>query len=106
VPNRPRAACPICRASASSTWIDEREVFLVDCDECTTFTITKERWTAFEDAWHVSDREILMYLEAVSRYLRRANDDADREVTIASWMLFAIEGQHLNDERDEDDDTE
>ena len=83
-------------------WIDEKEAFLFDCEECSTFTITRERRTALEEAWRVGDREVLMYLEAVSRYLRHADDDGDREVTDASWMSFAVEGQRLNDEPDDD----
>ena len=77
-------ACPVCRSSASCIWIDERRVFLVECENCTTFTITEERSRAFQDAWHSSDRQVLMCLEAISRYLRLGGEDCDREITAAT----------------------
>lgn len=90
-------ACPVCRGSASCIWIDERRVFLVECENCTTFTITEERSRAFQDAWHSSDRQVLMCLEAISRYLRLGGEDCDREITAATWMSFAVEGEHEDD---------
>ncbi len=87
--------------SARNIWIAEQQVFLVECEECSTFTVTRERRTAFRKAWRIGDREVLMHLEAVSQYLRHAGDDGDREVTGTSWMLFAVEGHHADDEPDD-----
>jgi hypothetical protein len=85
------AGCPICRTSASSLWIDDRGVFLVECENCTTFTITPELVTVFQHAWLTNSHEPLMRLEALSRYLRLGGDDCDREVTAENWMLLAAE---------------
>jgi len=95
-------ACPVCRGSASCIWIDERRVFLVECENCTTFTITEERSRAFQDAWRSRDRQLLMFLEAISRYLRLGGEDCDREITAANWMSFAIEGEHEEDDPPQD----
>jgi hypothetical protein len=84
-------------------WLDENRFYLVECENCTTFTITKECRKTFTTAWRTNDRETLMYLESVSRYLRLGADDCDREVTDASWMSFAVEGQHMNDDDSESD---
>jgi len=96
VPERSDSGCPICRGSASATWIEEKGQFLVKCDNCTTFTITQERHTAFMNAWHYDDRETLMKLESLSQYLRLGADDCDREVTAESWILLALEGAHMD----------
>lgn len=79
-------------------WIDERNVFLVECEDCTTFTITDERVAAFHDAWRTDHRETLMCLEHLSRYLRLGGDDCDREVTAENWLSLAIEGEHIDDD--------
>jgi len=91
------AGCPICRASAGGIWIDDKNVFLFECEECSTFTITSERRTAFEEAWRTGDRDTIAYLEAVARYLRSAAEDDDRDVTADTWIGFAVEGQHIAD---------
>ncbi len=93
----PRARCPICGTSAVGTWVDGNAIFLFDCEQCSTFTITMERLAAFEEAWRVGDRDTLMCLEAISHYLRRAGDDGDRDITDASWMEFALDGQFGDD---------
>ena len=95
-------ACPVCRGSASCIWIEERRVFLVECENCTTFTITEERSRAFQDAWRSSDGQVLMCLEAISRYLRLGGEDCDREITAATWMSFAVEGEHEEDDPPQD----
>ena len=87
------AGCPICRASASCTWVEECALFLVECDNCTTFTITSERRAMFEDAWRSGDREVLMCLELLSRHLRVGGDDCDREITALTWRALAAEGE-------------
>ena len=76
--------------------IDEKGQFLMECDNCTTFTITQERQAEFMNAWHLDDRETLMKLELLSRYLRLGGDDCDREVTAESWILLALEGEHMD----------
>lgn len=91
-----QTGCPICRASAQGLWIEEKQNYLFECEACSIFTITNERQQAFEKAWRCDDREVLMYLEALSRYLRLAGDDDDREVTADSWMSLAAEGDDLN----------
>ena len=93
------SGCPICRASASRTWVEERAVFLVECDDCTTFTITPERLSTFHDAWRTGDREVLMYLELLSRYLRLGDDDCDREITDLTWKAFAAEAEQWGHRR-------
>jgi hypothetical protein len=77
-------------------WIDERDRFLVECDHCMTFTITQKRRTVFIDAWRLDDRETFMRLESLSRYLRLAGDDCDRDVTAESWVTLALEGEHMD----------
>ena len=90
--------CPVCRGSAGQMWIDERKVTLVECENCSTFTITKDCAEAFLEAWRTGDRETLMCLEQLSRYLRLGGDDCDREVTVESWLSLAIEGENFDDE--------
>lgn len=95
-------ACPICGSSESGEWLAENNRYLFDCEACSTFTITAERVKAFTDAWRAGDREILMCLESLSSYLRRAGDDDERDVTEDTWLALAIEGQAPDDEFDLD----
>jgi len=87
--------CPICRASAREIWLDENGVFLVQCEQCSTFTITPERRTAFAEAWRDHRRELLMFLELISCYLRLADDDGQRDVSADTWMHLAAEGENM-----------
>jgi len=89
-----RAGCPICRAHAELIPIEAYGgITLVKCSQCTTFTISRERFGAFAAAWDNGDREQLMCLESLSRYLRCSTDDEDRHVTSDNWRTLAIEGQ-------------
>lgn len=90
--------CPVCRAPAWMMWVEQRRCVAVECDVCTTFTITTERLRAFRQAWRQDDRAILLRLEQLSRYLRRAGDEGERAVTEASWLALAIEGAHRDDD--------
>jgi hypothetical protein len=96
VSERSDSGCPICRGSARVIYIDEQHEFLVECDNCTTFTISEERRSAFREAWRLNDRETLMKLELLSRYLRLGGDDCDREVTDESWISLALEGGDMD----------
>ena len=90
--------CPVCRAPAPTTRIDERNVTLVECDDCTTFTITDDRTNIFAEPWRIDDRETVIRIEHLSRYLRLGGDDCDREVTPENRLSLAIEGGHMDDE--------
>ena len=91
--------CPICRAEARVIPLDAYgSSSLVECIQCTTFTISGERLGAFGAAWQNGDREMLMCMEHLSRYLRLETDDADREITAESWMPMVIEGQNAEED--------
>jgi hypothetical protein len=96
VSERSDPGCPICRGSATAIWIEEQREFLLKCDNCTTFTITEERQSAFREAWRLGDRETLMKLELLSHYLRLGGEDCDREVTADTWLSLALEGEHID----------
>jgi hypothetical protein len=98
VPDAQYNACPICRGSAVGTQIDDPPVALFECEQCSTFTITTERMAVFANAWQRNDRETLMYVEAISAYLRHAGDDDERHISDETWIKFAVEGQDFNND--------
>lgn len=84
--------CPICRRTAVVAWVEERQRFLVECDHCTTFTITRERCDAADTHWSSRDPDAAAILAALSRYLSRAGEDDERDIIDETRMAFAIEG--------------
>ena len=83
--------CPICgRPVADACWIEERRQFFIECPQCTTFTITAELAARFRCALHPDERRMV---DRLSRYLRDAGDDDDREVTESSWIALAAEAE-------------
>ena len=70
--------CPICgRNEVFACWVEEQRQFLVECLKCTTFTISAPMADYFRGARDPADRDVLNRL---SRYLREAGDDDDREI--------------------------
>lgn len=83
--------CPICgRPVADACWMGERRQFLIECPQCTTFTITAPLAARFRCALHPEERQLV---DRLSRYLRDANDDDDREITESSWIGLAAEAE-------------
>lgn len=68
--------------------MEDRSQFFVECPERTTFTITA-RWLPVSVAACILKRRRLV--DRLSRYLRHAGDDDDREVTEDSWQRMAAE---------------
>ena len=73
-----------------SCWMEELRQFHVECSQCTTFTITAPLAERFRCGLHPDERRLVGWL---SRYLRDAGDDDDREITEYSWIGLAAEGQ-------------
>ena len=78
--------CPICGAVPFTLWLDEKNFFLVECPDCTTFTITESLVRLFRCALAPDDRDSLRRL---ANYLHNAGDDDDREITEESWRRLA-----------------
>ena len=82
-------SCLVCgHQSIDAHWIDEKQLFLVDCQQCTTFTITKTLVELFRGSLTASERHLRKQL---SCYLRNAGDDDERELTETSWCRLAEE---------------
>ena len=80
-------SCPVCGYQPIyGDWIDEKQLFLVDCTHCTTFTITESLVKQFKRPLTNSNRYLKTQL---SLYLRSAGDDDDRELTETSWRQLA-----------------
>ena len=85
------ARCPICGYGVSDVcWVAERRQFLVECPRCTTFTITASLAARFGCGLHRDESRLVARL---SRYLRDAGDDVEREITEASWTWLAEEAE-------------
>ncbi len=85
----PLDLCPLCgRTPDDVGWVDEREQFLVDCPQCTPYTITLGMANRFRCLLDPDERRMV---ERLSRYLHQAGDDDDREVTEESWLRLAAE---------------
>lgn len=81
--------CPLCgRRPRDVGWFDEQEQFLVDCPHCTQYTITPGMADRFRCLLAPDERRMV---DRLSRYLRQAGDDDDREVTEESWLRLAAE---------------
>ena len=61
---------------------------IVDCQQCTTFTITKTLVELFQSSLTASERRLRKRL---SCYLRNAGDDDERELTEMSCCWLAEE---------------
>ena len=82
--------CPLCGSKPHDVgWLDEQEQFLVDCPQCTPYTITPGMANRFRCRLASDDRGMV---ERLSCYLHQAGDDDDREVTEESWRRLAAEG--------------
>lgn len=77
--------CPICRMPAVICEVPEKVLLLVECPLCSTFTITLSAARTFASL----GPEEIGTLRLLSRYLRQAGDDDDREVTEQSWLRLA-----------------
>lgn len=83
-------SCPLCgRKLNCPVWLEDKEQFLVECSLCTTFTITAYLAGRFGCLLVPYERTMV---ERLSRYLREAGDDDDREITEDSWLRLAAEG--------------
>ena len=83
--------CPICGYRVSDVcWMEERRQFLVECPQCTTFTITAQLTARFRCELHPDHRRLVARL---SRYLRDAGEDDEREITEDSWTWLAAEAE-------------
>ena len=71
-------------------WVQERRQYLVECPQCMTFTITARLAARFRCVLHPDERRLVARL---SRYLRDASDDDDRQITEDSWIRFATEAE-------------
>ena len=84
------STCPICGYSLiSGIWVEELGVFLVDCSRCTTFTISPALAAEFRQ---MRESGPCVDLESLSKYLREADDDDDREIREDSWHKLAVQG--------------
>ncbi len=73
--------CPLCgRRLIEAHWISEYSQFLFTCPSCTTFTIPPELDKSFGTEFR-GDPDI----PRLSRYLREAGEDDNREITVESW---------------------
>ena len=82
-------SCPVCgHQFIVDNWIDDKLMFLIDCQQCTTFTITKTLVELFRGSLTASERRLRIRL---SCYLRNAGDDDERELTETSWFRLAEE---------------
>lgn len=79
--------CPICRTRSVICEVPEKVLLLVECPLCSTFTITQSAARTFASL----GPEEIGTLRLLSRYLRQAGDDDDREVTEQSWLKLAAE---------------
>ena len=76
-------SCPVCgHQLIDDHWIDEQQKFLVECQQCTTFTITKTLIEMFLGSLTTYEHHLK---ELLSRYLRNAGDEDEREITETSW---------------------
>ena len=79
--------CPVCgQPVAFGQWIEERQRFLVECPQCTTFTITERLANRFRCLLEPDERRLVAQL---SRYLQHAHEDDDRDLTEDSWVSLA-----------------
>ena len=89
VPRRSLDRCPVCWCELLySQWLEEHQLFLVQCRQCTTFTITATLAELFQGSLAPHDR---LLVERLSRYLYRAGDDDERELTETSWVRLSAE---------------
>ena len=81
--------CPLCgQPLTDAPWLEEYRQFLVECPQCTTFTITPTLAARFRFVLVPDERRLV---ERLSRYLQQAGDDDDREVTEDSWVGLAAQ---------------